>query len=764
MKYKNYYNNKSWPTAFFFLMLFLFNNATIAFALWDEPSSANINNKPTNQDAPYPRDAVDTGPSVQTKAGDLIIQGLLTGSGQFDSLGVSRNPPSARGDIVIDTDIKSDRFCFGTNCISSWSDPTALSGQPNRLSKWKDANYIESSGIVEDDSSITIGSSALPAITNLFGGLTINSGVSANKGLKFNNLQGYTPLAASKSNLALSVDSQGNIILVKLTGGALPPPPPPPPTCTPTSPALSPNPCTTAWGSCINNSQIRNCPTTKTNADCSVTAGTQTETQACVPPPPPPPSLSCSFSPTSPMVGELVTFNGGGAGSYSWEAPEGSPLREGSASTFPFVTRFSSSGTKTVRVKAGSVFGFGPTATCQVTVRPLPPITCTARSASDGSYNYGSRETIFYDIGGSAGPYVQALSDNEARTGIYENGGQTGGVRGVLNEVTAAFSTAGVKVIYIKAFLGTFLGYSSTVRCTPVTVLPATCTYSEALYTGRCDYAWGDCINNQKTRVCVATTYRRVDCSTGYTTRVESQSCGSVVPPPLPPPPPPPTCTPATIFSPNPCTTAWGSCVNSEQIRNCPIIETRADCSTVSETQTESRSCGSIVPPPPPPPPTCTPTSPALSPNPCTTAWGLCHISRTGGQKTRICPTTKTNADCSMTVGTQTESQACFIPISSPPPTPTPTSPPPTRITSMPLNATQQYSCKPTETGTRPLPLCSSVKAQPDLACNAVLLGSSPVNVQSRLAVAGQSCIGLNDRDGGQCIYVFDLWGTCAIK
>ncbi|MBI5449350.1 hypothetical protein HY948_03480 [Candidatus Gottesmanbacteria bacterium] len=253
-----------------------YKGETLAASVWKEPSSYSQN--PPNQNF-YPPDVVHAGLELQTKPGDLTIGALLsTGGGQFESLKVARSTSILGGlntESVRVDNIFSGKFCLGTSCIASWKDAAALGGQADRLSKWKDESHIEDSSVVENNTQISIGSNV-----EIAGNLNVNNNISGKSGIVLKKFIGYVPPATTKSKLALSVDAGGNVILVKLAGSAS--------SCTPTSPIISPNPCTTNWGACdpTSRKKTRSCPTVKTNADCSTTAGTQIEKTGCVPPPP----------------------------------------------------------------------------------------------------------------------------------------------------------------------------------------------------------------------------------------------------------------------------------------------------------------------------------------------------------------------------------------------------------------------------------------------------------------------------------------------
>ncbi len=394
------------PSMAVIFLLFAFAYQAVAF------------NQPAVPVLPPIQDEIGTplnvGSDVQTKPGNLWITGTSDSEvslsvdtrAEFGKLQIGLTTPRSssifNNSLLVGQDLKANQFCLAGVCISSWPEilnylVSSLSGgQKDKITKWK------------TDTSVNGGNSSIEEQTDkilISKDITEINSVTATNGQGALRLAGlsYNQTVSVNTSKALSVDNQGNVILVNIDAVG------------PTSFTCSASPTTAMTGDTINfttsggsgsyswsasgadstpgtgstfsttYSSIGSKTVTVTNNGNTATCNAVTITARPI-------ALACTPSDTSVAVGSLVTFNAsGGSGNYTWSAP-GAVNMTGSGSTF--ATSYSSVGSKIVTLTSGS-----ETANCSaITVTSAAvPLACVASRTSA----YQDQQVTFTASGGT---------------------------------------------------------------------------------------------------------------------------------------------------------------------------------------------------------------------------------------------------------------------------------------------------------------------------------------------------------------------------
>ncbi|MEK7066674.1 MAG: hypothetical protein AAB965_03855 [Patescibacteria group bacterium] len=197
--------------------------ANYASAGWMAPTSPPSGAPLSSGNTELP---INIGTITQTKSAGLILGNVEAVTARINRVGIGITPNSTLpGRMSVAGDTKARRFCLGSfpsrtnGCISIWQEASGLSGGvANSLAKWLTSDTLGVSGIFESANIISIGASSAKKNVSINGSLNIGATPSGNSGLI---IRGFSSLTATELSalqargIALSVDTEGNIILVQ---------------------------------------------------------------------------------------------------------------------------------------------------------------------------------------------------------------------------------------------------------------------------------------------------------------------------------------------------------------------------------------------------------------------------------------------------------------------------------------------------------------------------------------------------------------------
>src|SRR5256712_3135338 len=211
-------------------------------------------------------------------------------------------------------------------------------------------------------------------------------------------------------------------------------------------------------------------------------------------PPPPPLTSTFSYSPTSPQVGQPITFSGSASGgtspySFSWN------FGDGTTGTGPSTTHtYSSTGTFTVTltVKDSSASQQATSSQQSITVTsPAPPLTASF-SFTPSSRNVGHAVSFTGSASGGVSPYSYSWSFDDGGSGSGGSVSHTFQSSGSYTVVLTVTDSSGQiapssQTVTVSSPLSASISSSPS---NPTTVLPVTFTGSATGGTGPDTYSW----------------------------------------------------------------------------------------------------------------------------------------------------------------------------------------------------------------------------------------------------------------------------------